>query len=145
MVSKRSNQLHTVLSTMNTLSVREIQLTRLYWGIRIGIAFIWLWTAYVCWFAFPHATELEWLARLGLNHQGGMLFAIACVFDFVMGVASLVYARRWLWLLQMLSVVFYTVAIVFGLPEFLYHPFGPITKNIAVLGCLAFLRSMERH
>jgi hypothetical protein len=42
-------------------------------------------------------------------------------------------------------VAFYSVAVSVGLPEFLIHPFGPITKNMAVLACLAYLAIREKR
>jgi len=37
-----------------------------------------------------------------------------------------------------------SLAITIWLPEFLIHPFGPITKNIAVLACLTYLIIVEK-
>lgn len=62
-----------------------------------------------------------------------------------MGLASCTLASRRLWQFQFLLVVFYSIAIAVWLPAFLIHPFGPISKNIAVLGCLAFLGVMEKR
>ncbi|AMP04160.1 doxX-like family protein [Collimonas pratensis] len=42
-------------------------------------------------------------------------------------------------------IVAYSAAIAIGLPAFLIHPFGPITKNIAVIACLLYLTIMERR
>jgi len=107
--------------------------------MRIGIAFIWIWTAIVSWFIYPQAESLDWLRRLGLTHQTYFLFAGACLLDLVMGIASSLFTSRKIWQLQFAVVVFYSLANAIKLPEFLIHPFGPITKNIAVLACLAYL------
>ena len=123
----------------------EKDLIRLYWFMRCGMAFIWIWTAFVSWFMFPHVESLNWLRRLGLTHQTGLYFAGACLFDLLMGIASAVFASRKLWQLQFATVFFYSLVIAIKLPEFLLHPFGPITKNIAVLGCLAYLTSIEKR
>jgi hypothetical protein len=71
------------------------------------------------------------------------MLAAACLFDLLMGLASAAYASRLLWQAQIVCVLAYSVVIAFGLPEFLIHPFGPISKNIAVLGCLGYLNIME--
>ena len=122
----------------------ESNLIRLYWVMRLGIAFIWIWTAIVSWFVYPRAESLDWLRRLGIAYQPYLLFAGACFLDIAMGIASSVFASRRIWQLQFTIVTFYSLAITIWLPEFLIHPFGPITKNIAVLACLAYLIIVEK-
>jgi hypothetical protein len=122
---------------------RDTNLARLYWAMRIGIACIWVWTAIVSWWFFPHAQSIEWLRRLGLTSHTNLLFTAAFATDAAMGIASLAFASRWLWQAQFVLVAFYTVAVAVGLPEFLVHPFGPVSKNLTVLACLAYLAIME--
>jgi branched-subunit amino acid ABC-type transport system permease component len=122
---------------------REVNLHRLYWLMRIGMAFIWSWTAYVSWFVYPQAESLDWLRRIGLTQQVDLWFVGACLFDLLMGVASVIFTSRLLWQSQIIAVIFYTFAIAIFLPEFLSHPFGPITKNLAVVACLTYLVIME--
>lgn len=116
---------------------------RLYWAARLGMAFLWLWTAASSWFFFPHEQSIIWLRRLGIAFHPDLCFAAACLTDLAMGAATLLFASRRLWQLQMALVAFYSVAIILGLPEFLFEPFGPLTKNIMVLVCLALLAAME--
>jgi DoxX-like family len=123
----------------------EVKLRRLYWAIRFGIATIWIWTAIVSWFFYPHAESLAWLRRLGFTYQTELLFTGACLLDLLMGVASCLFPSRRLWQLQFAIIGIYSVTLAFGLPEFWFHPFGPLIKNIAVLGCLAHLALTERH
>ena len=124
---------------------RQINLVRLYWAMRFGMAFIWTWTAIVSWFIYPQAESLEWLRRLGLTYQTTFFFAAACLLDLAMGLASAAFASRKVWQWQFALVVFYSLAIAIKLPEFLMHPFGPITKNMAVLACLAYLGMSEKR
>jgi hypothetical protein len=112
--------------------------------MRMGIALIWIWTAVVSWFFYPHTAALEWLRRLGITQRTDFIFAGACLADLALGMASAVFASRRLWQLQFSLVVFYSVVIAIKLPEFLVHPFGPIIKNIAVLACLAYLMGEDR-
>lgn len=116
----------------------------LYWCLRLGIAVIWLWTAYVSWCVFPHAQSLEWLRRSGVTYQTETVFAASCLLDLAMGIASCLFGRAWLWWLQCALVLGYTVVIAIALPEFLIHPFGPVVKNVAVLLCLAMLGLADR-
>lgn len=116
----------------------------LYWSMRLGMALIWLWAAIVSWFIYPKKESLDWLSRLGLTYQTHFFFAAACGVDLLFGIASLLCASRKLWLAQAIVVIFYSLAIVIGLPEFLFHPFEPLVKNIAVLGCISYLILMEK-
>jgi len=118
---------------------------RLYWFMRLGIGVIWLWTAYVSWFVFPHSQSIEWLRKIGISSHAETAFAMLCVLDLLMGVLSCVFASAFLWWAQLLIVGVYSVVISVLLPEFLLHPFGPIIKNLAVLACLAYLGIAERR
>lgn len=118
---------------------------RVYWSMRMGIAVIWLWTAYVSWCAFPHAQSLDWLRRSGMTYQTDVVFAASCLLDLAMGLAALLLGRAWLWWAQGALVLGYTVVITVRMPDFLVHPFGPISKNIAVLLCLWMLALADRR
>jgi hypothetical protein len=123
----------------------EIKLRRLYWTMRMGMAFIWIWTAITSWFLYPHAASLEWLRTLGFTYQTEWIFSTACLLDFGLGLATLFFASRRLWQVQCMVIVTYSAAIAMCLPVFLIHPFGPITKNIAVIACLLYLIVMEKR
>lgn len=120
-------------------------LRRLYWVMRLGIACIWGWTAITSWFFYPHAISLEWLQLLGFTWHTQWVLAAACLLDLGMGIASCVRPSRRLWQLQSAIIVFYSIAIALWLPEFLFHPFGAISKNIAVLACLSYLILFEQR
>lgn len=136
-----------MMDTQHHAYPKNIQsnLVKLYWVMRFGIAFIWLWTAIVSWCIYPRTESLDWLHRLGLVHHTFFVFAGACCLDMVMGIASCIFASRRVWQLQFMIVVSYSFVIAIWLPEFLMHPFGPITKNIAVLACLAYLSIVEKR
>jgi len=119
-------------------------LTRLYWAMRLGMAFIWLWTAYVSWYLYPQAESIAWLQRSGITSHTGQVFAASCLADLLMGIGSLVHARPWLWWMQCALVAGYSLVIALFLPEFLIHPFGPLTKNIILIAGLAFLALYEK-
>jgi hypothetical protein len=119
-------------------------LTRLYWSMRLGIAVIWLWTAFVSWAVYPQSESLTWLRRSGITYQTDGVFMASCLADLAMGVASCLIGRAWLWWLQCALVGGYTIVIAIALPEFVVHPFGPIIKNIAVLLCLVMLALMDK-
>jgi hypothetical protein len=122
----------------------DARLIRLYWITRLAIGAIWLWTAIVSWFFFPHSQSIEWLRKIGISSHAETAFAVLCVLDLVMGILSCAFASALLWWSQLLIVGAYSVVISILLPEFLLHPFGPIIKNLAVLACLAWLGMAER-
>ncbi len=66
---------------------------QLYWFIRIGIAVIVVWTAYVSWLVTPHGESLDLLRRVGAGQHAVWMFAPPCLFDTAMGIVSLNYAR----------------------------------------------------
>jgi hypothetical protein len=118
---------------------------KLYWTMRLGMGCIWLWTAYVSWYVYPQAESLDLLRRSGFTQYTEQLLAASCLLDLAMGTASCLYARPLLWYAQFVLVAGYSLVIALFLPEYLFHPFGPITKNISVLACLAFLALAERR
>lgn len=118
---------------------------RPYWFMRLAVGVIWLWTAYVSWYAFPHSQSIAWLRQIGITSHTETAFALLCALDLLMGILSCVFASALLWWSQLLVVAVYSVVVSILLPEFLIHPFGPIIKNLAVLACLAYLGMAERR
>ena len=120
------------------------------WGaplVTVAIALMWLITAYVSWFAWPHADSRSWLAACGVPPawQEPMLLA-ASVTDAAIGVLLLLRPRRWLWAAQLALVGGYTVMLSVFLPDFWRHPFGPLTKNLPVLALMLLMwRASPRH
>jgi hypothetical protein len=123
----------------------EKTLTRLYWSMRLSMSFIWIWTAFVCWFVYPHADSIALLHKTGITLHTDLVFAASCLLDLAMGIASCIVGRSLVWWSQFLLVATYTIVIGCFLPEFLIHPFGPITKNLFVLICLAMLALADRR
>ncbi len=113
--------------------------------LRISIALVWIVTAFVSAFVYPVTDSYELLARTGIPPalQPLMLYG-ASAFDLLLGLGILfVKRRRWLWLAQLGLIGFYTVAIAFKLPEFLVHPYGPLTKNLPMLAAIWLLYQLE--
>jgi uncharacterized protein YbjT (DUF2867 family) len=113
--------------------------------LRISIAVVWIFTAIVSAFVYPAADSYELLARTGIpaGLRPLMLYG-AAVFDLLMGLGIvLLKRRRWLWLAQLGLIGFYTVVIAWKLPEFLVHPYGPLTKNLPMLAAIWLLYALE--
>lgn len=112
----------------------------------IAMAVLWLWTAYVSWFAWPHAGSTGWLAACGIPAAWGeATLAAASLLDASIGCTLLLRPRRWLWPLQLALVGGYTVAMSFCLPEFWLHPFGPLSKNLPILALLLAMWRLDER
>ncbi|UGQ46426.1 SDR family oxidoreductase [Massilia endophytica] len=126
----------------------EAQLGWLLPLLRVSIAAVWLWTAWVSAFVYPVADSYLLLERTGIPAalRPLMLYG-ASAFDLLMGLGSLFLARhwrRWLWLAQLALIGFYTAVIAWKLPEFLWHPYGPLSKNLPMLAAIWMLYELEK-
>ncbi|HVE54236.1 MAG TPA: SDR family oxidoreductase [Ramlibacter sp.] len=115
--------------------------------LRIALALMWLWTAVVSFGLYPVEDSYALLARVGLH--GALAWVAlygAAVLDLVLGALTLAAParwRRWVWLGQLALVGGYTVLITFFLPEYWLHPYGPISKNLPILGLIGLLWALE--
>jgi uncharacterized protein YbjT (DUF2867 family) len=115
--------------------------------LRLSVALVWIATAIVSAFLYPHALSYELLERTGVPpaYAPLMLYG-ACAFDLAMGLGILLLRRRrWLWRAQLALIGFYTVVIAWKLPEFLVHPYGPLTKNLPMLAAIWLLAEFEEE
>ena len=113
--------------------------------LRTSIAAVWIATALVSFGLYPVQLSYELLARTGIPAalQPLMLYG-AATFDLALGLGILLLPkRRWLWLAQVALIGFYTVVIAIKLPEFLLHPYGPLTKNLPMLAAIWLLYELE--
>ncbi|MYM97157.1 NAD(P)H-binding protein [Duganella vulcania] len=108
--------------------------------ITMAVALLWLVTAWVSWFGWPHAQSMAWLAACGVpvGLQEPMLLA-ASVMDAAVGALLLLRPRRWLWAAQLALAGGYTVIMSVCLPEFWLHPFGPLSKNLPLLALMLLM------
>jgi uncharacterized protein YbjT (DUF2867 family) len=119
------------------------QETQLYWFARLGLAFLWLWTAAVTYFAWPEQETLSWLDRLWSGLGTPFWLAASCIVDTAMGIASLLWPRKRIWQAQFALTAVYSVGLALALPWSWSHPFGPLTKNLAVMATMLFLSMQE--
>ncbi len=111
---------------------------------RLVLAMLWLWTAYVSWFAWPHADSAAWLAACGVPQAWQIpMLAGASVLDAAIGCALLFTRWRWLWPMQAALVGGYTAIMTICLPGFWLHPFGPLSKNLPVLALLLLMWRLQ--
>lgn len=115
--------------------------------LRWSIAAVWIMTAIVSFGLYPRADSYQLLARTGIPEalRPLMLYG-AAAFDLLLGLGTLLLTRRrWLWLLQLALIAFYTVVIALRLPEFLLHPYGPLTKNLPMLAAIWLLYQVDEE
>lgn len=105
--------------------------------VTMVVGMLWLITAWVSWFGWPHADSAAWLAACGVPTalQEPMLLA-ASLMDAGVGVLLLLRPRRWLWAAQLALAGGYTVIMSICLPTFWLHPFGPLSKNLPLLALM---------
>jgi uncharacterized protein YbjT (DUF2867 family) len=126
----------------------ERTLAKLGWllpTLRWSIVAVWIATAIVSFGLYPVEQSYDLLARTGIppSLQPLMLYGAAS-FDLLLGLGiAFLPRRRWLWRAQLALIGFYTVVIAFKLPEFLLHPYGPLTKNLPMLAAIWLLYELE--
>ena len=102
--------------------------------IRLTLASVWLGTALVVLCFYPQADSLQLLARVSLQGTiAVVLLHLSTAFDFLLGILTLVWPHKILWLIQAILILGYSVIISIFLPEYWQHPFGPILKNLPIL------------
>lgn len=113
--------------------------------LRWSIALVWIATAIVSAGVYPAELSYQLLERTGVPPQlAPLLLYGASAFDLLIGLGILLLPRRrWLWLAQFALIGFYTVIIAWKLPEFLVHPYGPLTKNLPMLAAIWLLVELE--
>lgn len=113
--------------------------------LRWSIAAVWIVTAIVSSGLYPVGQSYDLLARSGIPPflQPLMLYGAAGL-DLALGLGILLLPRRrWLWLAQLGLIGFYSIVIAWKLPEFLLHPYGPLTKNLPLLAAIWLLYEVE--
>ncbi len=113
--------------------------------LRYAIASVWIATAIVSAGLYPAELSYLLLERTGMPPALGPLMLYgASAFDLLLGLGIvLLTQRRWLWLMQLGLIGFYTIIIAWKLPEFLLHPYGPLTKNLPMLAAIWLLYELE--
>lgn len=112
--------------------------------LRSSLAAVWGVSGLVSLIAYPVADSLVLLARVGVGAAWGpAALYVAAALDLFFAVATLVRPSRTLWLAQAVVVFAYSVIIAGALPEFLFHPFAPVLKNLPILATLFILIAEE--
>lgn len=102
---------------------------------QLSLAFLWIASGVCSAFFYQTALSYDLLAQVGVTPfwQPLLLYG-ASFFDIALGLAMLCgYQLKKVALLQLLSMVFYTVLISWRLPLLWLEPFAPVVKNIPIV------------
>lgn len=114
--------------------------------MRWSVALVWLGSGVTSLVGYPLARSLALLAGAGLHGTLAWIALVAgAVIDIAFGIATLAMPRRWLYLLQIATILGYTAIITIALPQFWLHPFGPVLKNLPMLAMLGALCMAQRR
>ncbi|MFV3131595.1 SDR family oxidoreductase [Niveispirillum sp. KHB5.9] len=113
--------------------------------IRLLLAAIWIWTGIVSLGLYPVEGSYALLAPLGLTGLSATLALYGgALLDLGLGLALLL---RWrpvaIGAAQLALMAVYTALISLYLPDLWLHPFGAISKNLAVAGATLAMMAME--
>lgn len=114
------------------------------WKYRLlgwSLAFVWIWTGVVTLFLYPMGDSLALLERVGIPAGAG-LWLTQGVAALEIGMGVLMVSGRWIRPLAAIQIglmVGFTLIVTLFLPEFWLHPFGPISKNVALIGATIVL------
>ncbi|RZI84697.1 MAG: NAD-dependent epimerase/dehydratase family protein [Rubrivivax sp.] len=114
--------------------------------LKLSLAVVWLVSGVVSMGLYPVDDSLAMLAKVGVGPPlaNWMLYGAAAL-DMLLGIATLAWPRRRLWLAQIALVLGYTAIISAYLPEQWLHPFAPVVKNLPFLAILCMLYTLEER
>jgi len=114
--------------------------------LRYALALVWLASGIVSLFVHPIEDSLQLLQRAGVPTALAPTALVAAAgLDLVFGVLLLFAPRgRRAYLWQIALIVGYSLVIALTLPEFLWHPYAPILKNVPMVAALWLLHRDEQ-
>lgn len=115
--------------------------------LRLSIAFVWLWSGLTSAFFYPEVLSFDLLDSVGITGAAGPLTLYGLsLLDVVIGLLTLFgWKLRPLIVLQLISIFAYSLVVGIALPEFLFHPFGPVLKNLPLLVAIYILLILEEE
>jgi hypothetical protein len=120
------------------------RLTFLRMPLRLTVAFIWLATGLISMFvSADHGYEL--LRQVGITGPLATLSLYGtAILEVFVGLATAVGWRvRWMGTIQIVLMLGFTAILTMGIPALWWHPFGPLTKNVPILGATLAMMALE--
>ncbi len=114
--------------------------------LRATVGFIWLATAFISAFVHPVESSYAMLEQAGIS---GALAPVTlyglCLLEAVLGLVTLLgFRMKWVVLAQLLLIAGFTLVLSLTMPELWTHPFGPLTKNVPLVGATLAMLALER-
>ncbi len=112
--------------------------------LRLTIAFIWIATGVVSAFISP-AQGLQLLDQIGITGTlASALMYGTSIFEIIIGLLTVFGIRIWLMgAIQLLLMFGFMGILTLRMPELWFHPFGPLTKNIPLIGATLVMMAWE--
>ena len=107
---------------------------------------VWIASGLVSLGPYPVERSYELLAQAGVpSAMHPLALYGAAALDLVLGVATLAFRHRAVWLVQAAVIVGYTAILTLRMPEFWLHPFGPIAKNVPLVAAILAVIAVEHR
>jgi hypothetical protein len=115
--------------------------------LRLSLALLWIFTGIVSALLYPAAQSYALLHQVGIGEGLAPLFLYAAAtLDIALGMALLMrHHVTAVALMQIAIILGYTAIITIALPDFWFHPYGPISKNIPLLIATLMMLQLERR
>jgi uncharacterized protein YbjT (DUF2867 family) len=113
--------------------------------LRLSVAFIWIASGIVSAFLYPESESRALLERVGITGAPATaaLYATS-LFEIALGLATAAGWRiRLLGTIQLALILAFTALLTAGMPELWLHPFGPLTKNVPLIGATLVMMGLE--
>lgn len=121
-------------------------LSMLFPFLRITIAFIWIYTGIISAFITPKEISIKLLNDVGIFDSSAMfLLYFTSISEIILGLLILKSKfTNLLTLIQILLIISFTLILSFKTSGFWLDPFGPLSKNIPLIGAIIVLWAYER-
>ncbi|MEP9402764.1 SDR family oxidoreductase [Sphingomonas sp. VNH70] len=111
--------------------------------LRAALALVWFAGGAIPLFVTPAATNMAWLARVGLSGSAATIaLCVGALADIAVGAALLLQIRGAA-LAGIALMATYTLILTHIAPELWADPFGPLAKNVAVLALSLAVNALE--
>lgn len=114
-------------------------------ALRYALAALWVWSGLTSALWFPQAGSFALLSGVGITGAWATLALYgASALDVLLGAALLLRWRvRWVGAVQAGLMAVYSLIIGIALPEFLFHPYAPLVKNLPLMVATLMLMATE--
>ncbi len=131
---------------MSNKQINTAPLFFLRYGLRLSIAFLWIFTGAICLFGTAHAQSLVLLQQMGVpvTWQAPLEYATSAL-DLLLGVATLInYRLQAVGAVQCVLMLAYLILISIYFPADWLQPFGSVSKNIPLMFATLVMMALER-